>query len=112
VSGNDAVVSDRTARHEKQGKACQACPKTFIAINVKAGEFALDVSRETVTAKNYRFKNYVSSLSLGRKQPVIDRNDDKASMKALTARLTLIAITGARMHASMNTARLPRNVCF
>lgn len=36
---------------------------------------------------------------------VIDRNDDKASLIALIARLTLTAITGGRMTESMDTAR-------
>jgi hypothetical protein len=75
-------VSDRTARHALMDQSS-------FAINVKDGEFALEVSRVTVTAQNYRFKNYVSSLSLRQKKAVFDRNDDKASMKALTARLTL-----------------------
>lgn len=112
MSGNDVPVFDRTARHENRGKFVRGCPKTFIAINVNDDEFALDVSRMTVTAINHRFKKNVSLLSSGQKKAGIDRNDDKASMKALTARLTLIAITGARMTASMTTARLQRNVCF
>jgi hypothetical protein len=56
------------------------CTKTFIAINVNGIEFALDVSRVTVTPKTYRFKKNVSWLSLGQEKAVIDRNDDKAPL--------------------------------
>jgi len=91
-------VSDRTARHVLMDQPS-------FAINVKDGESALDVSRVTVTAKNHRFKKNVSLLSSGQKEAVIDRNDDKASMTALTARLTLIALTVSRMTACMNIAR-------
>jgi len=81
------------------------CPKTFIAINVNGVEFALDVSRVTVTPKTYRFKKNVSWLSLGQENAVIDSNDDKVSLKALIARLTFTAIAGGRMTENMNTAR-------